>query len=141
MPMKTPLRWNLCLSLAIVTSTGIVFGQEQSSRESAGLVGPVRTIRNQMVSARRVDDRLVEEGRPQALDSVTFNAAGRYAAREVVDDYGFVVGTQRYRYFNGHVEERVLFEADGALKQRSVFRYDGTGNVIRRTSNDRLWGR
>src|SRR5262249_40870017 len=33
-------------------------------------------------------------------------------------------------YNEGRVEERVLFEADGSLKQRSVFRYDSAGNVI-----------
>ena len=35
-----------------------------------------------------------------------------------------------YRYADGRISERALYEADGSLKRTSSFKYDGHGNVI-----------
>jgi hypothetical protein len=63
-----------------------------------------------------------------------FDDKGRRATAPV----GPCLGAHRlqFRYANGVVEERVLYEEDGSVKRRSNYRYDDRGNVIQELRTD-----
>ncbi len=72
---------------------------------------------------------------PQKPDEVAFFVPG---GRPATAPVGPCLGAHRlvYRYVEGRVSQRELFEEDGSLKRRPSFKYDSHGNVIEETRTD-----
>ena len=72
---------------------------------------------------------------PQKPDEIAFFLPG---GRRATAPVGPCLGAHRlvYRYVDGHVSERELFEEDGSLKRRSSFKYDSHGNMTDETRID-----
>jgi hypothetical protein len=116
---------NVPQSLAITARDGSGY-VEQYTRGSSGRLEAIVYL----VEGREMGKTVFTyEGAAELATAVAFFDASGTAATAPV---GPCLGAHRleYRYANGTVEERVLYEVDGTLKRRSVYRYDGRGNVV-----------
>jgi len=116
----------LCAVLALTAS---VAGQELPTRQSEHLVGPVRTVAGETWDASRDGDRPGTEQRHKPIDTVTFDAAGRVTTRDIIDDYGFAVGREVYRYDGARLVESVLRDEKAAVLERRTYAYGARAGV------------
>jgi hypothetical protein len=114
---------------ALVVAAGAVgwqpaAGQTRADRQSEQLVGPVRVVTGTVSTARQDGSRLVDDGaKPQPIDTVRFDTAGRITTRDIIDTYGFDVGRETYRYEGARLAESILRDRKGAVLERRSYTY------------------
>jgi hypothetical protein len=112
----------LLVVCAVLGLTAPADGQDAPTRQSEQLVGPVRVVTGETWDARGGDRRSPSD-RGKPIDTVTFDAAGRVATRDIIDTYGFAVGRETNRYEGTRLIETVLRDPKGALLERRTYTY------------------
>jgi hypothetical protein len=85
------------------------------TRQSEQLVGPVRVV----MGTVSTDDR----AKPKRIDTVRFDTAGRITTRDIIDDYGFDIGRETYRYEGARLAESILRDRKGAVLEHRRYTY------------------
>ena len=125
-----------CLALLILTfacahpSTA----QTQTDRESAGVIGPVRTVRVETARVSDVSGQLVE-GERAVAQIFSFDMKGGLTERSVFNRGGSPDRKRRsYTYdAKGRESERAFLNADGVLTSKAVSTYDVKGRKVEMT--------
>jgi hypothetical protein len=89
--------------VAAASIAGIGSAQGGSDLEREGLVGRVSIVRAEYVHAIRAEGGYKQDGQPRPLGNVTYDEAGNYAVRDVIDDYGFPVRKETFAYTKGRL--------------------------------------
>jgi hypothetical protein len=71
------------------------------------------------------------------LNTVTYDEAGNYREREVIDDFGFPVGKETFEYINQRLTRAQLIDPNGALLERREFSYGAASQYQAVTIVDR----
>lgn len=128
----------ILLALAIAGSHSMpAAAQSQSDASRDGLVGPVRVVRAESVYAERTADGYKPTGSPRLLDTVTYDEAGNYREREVIDDYGFPVGKETFAYTGGRLTATRLVDPKGAVLVSRTYAYGGSSDYVAIAVTDR----
>jgi len=103
--------------------TGTVTPQKKTDVEAEGLSGSVHTVTTE--SSESISIGALEESRPnRKLGSLTFNSKGQLVERVIYDDYGFLVGTERYfRDVADHLIMTELYDPKRRRQEKRVFIY------------------
>ena len=117
--MRRPLLW-LVVAVSLDTAAGAQGGND---RERDELVGPVRVVRTEYVSAIPEGNGYKQDGKPTPLGTITYDRAGNYRQREVIDDYGFPVGNETFEYVKQRLTSAQLIDPKGALLERREYGY------------------
>jgi len=98
--------------------------QKQSDAEKEKLIGPVKSVRSQMMKFSSVE--ATEPGITKQMDVVVYDTKGNEIERTIYDDYGFLVGRQVQTYdVKRNSMESVLSDEKGSLMGRRVYVYAG----------------
>jgi YD repeat-containing protein len=129
--------YRTCLILLFAASLfNSANAQKKSDRETAGLLGAVKSVSSKQTSYSSVTAK--EEGQTKQQDTVTYDKAGNEIERIVYDDYGFLIGKET-RTFNAinNLLETILADPQGATMEKQVFSY--TNNKLTQivTSDDK----
>ncbi|MGH9425645.1 MAG: hypothetical protein ACRD2L_04975 [Terriglobia bacterium] len=120
--------------LIILTITfllsGTVTSQRKTDVESEGLKGGVHTVSAESSESIFLEGR-EEPGRSRKLDSLTFNPKAQLVERVIYDDYGFLVGTEKYSHdAAGHLITAELYDPEGRLQEKRMFIYRQNRNTL-----------
>jgi hypothetical protein len=107
----------------VVLAAVVCHAQETADRQSERLVGPVKIVTGERWTEDRSARRATAPGDRKPIDTVTFDAAGRVATRDIIDDYGFPVGRETSTYAGARLQTRVLRDPKGKLLERRTYRY------------------
>ena len=127
------------LPLAIATIAAFAAGaraQGGSDREREGLVGRVSAVRAEYVRVTSAGNGSTTDRPPTPMGTVTYDAAGNYAVREVFDDYGFPVGKETFAYAKGRLAGSRLVDPKGRVLERRAYAYGAGSSYERVTITD-----
>lgn len=141
------------LTICLLSSLSAA-AQPKTDRETAGLVGPVKSVRSKSVDYSGKET--AGEGiLKKAGDLVIYDQAGRETEREMVSDYGEAMGKVSqtfdaqglltgsiwtgpkgnviskdvYTYLNGKRVEQLKYDGAGVLVEKTVKSYDSAGRL------------
>ena len=125
------------LTLLVLTLAGAhpSIAQTETGRESAGLTGPVRTMRVERAQVRNVSGQLVEGERVLA-QSVSFDEKGNTTGQSVFNPDGSLNRKLGWGYTydaKGRESERTFLNAEGRVTSRAVSVYDEQGRKVEMT--------
>ena len=109
--------------------------QSKSGRESAGLVGPVRTVRVETALVSNVSGQLVE-GKRVLTHTTSFDEKGNTTGQDVFKPDGSPERKLAWGHAydaKGRETETTFLNAQGALTARAVYVYDGRGRKVEAT--------
>src|ERR1700741_3023843 len=86
----------IALAIALIFSSTI-HSQQKSDLQNEALQGSVHTVESESYSSM-IGDGTEGRGRTKQLDTLTFNRDGKLVQRLIYDDYGFLVGTEKYSH-------------------------------------------
>lgn len=121
-------------SLLLLVTPVFVAGQSKTDRETANLLGPVKSVRN----------KTIDLGRSSNGDFVIYSEAGNEITREMVSDFGEAIGKTSQTFgAQGLLTERVWTDPKGRIS-RDVYSYkdgkliqqltyNGTGALVEKT--------
>ena len=121
------LRIAFCFGVII---PALVSAQTARSRKDEQLRGPVRSM---VVERVRLSDKdKSSELNRRTVDIASYDEDRRLNERDVYDDYGFLVGRERYRYGpSGLLSESTLFDVvNKKISERRTFQYDSKGKTV-----------
>jgi antitoxin component YwqK of YwqJK toxin-antitoxin module len=153
------------LSLALILLTTVVTAQRvKTDRDSAGLIGPVKSVQSKSVDYQ--GDKIVGEGFMKIDgDKVTYDRDGREVDRKPVSDYGAdmgriskvfderglltestwvdpkgaVIKKNVLTYLaDGRLSQSLTYNGDGVLVVKTITSYDGQGRIDAETYYDPL---
>jgi hypothetical protein len=108
----------------VVLAAVVCHAQETADRQSERLVGPVKIVTGERWTEDRSARRATDPGDRKPIDTVTFDAAGRVATRDIIDDYGFPVGREeQYTRGAGGRLERTAYVQAGVERGHTDYRY------------------
>lgn len=119
----------LALSLLLPDA---VSSHRKTDLESEGLKGPVHTVTAESSESIYIDGREVK-GRDRKHDSLTFDSQGQLNERVIYDDYGFLVGKEKYSHdVEGRLITAELYDPKGRRQEKRVFTYrqDNLNEII-----------
>ena len=142
----------ILLALNLVLTAPASSQQQGTDLQAEGLQGPVHIVSGHSSESTSLDGHTAP-GPDKKLDSLTFNSGGRLVERVIYDDYGFLVGTEKYahdvtgnligselhdpkgvildkqvfKFQNGTLTESASFDGQGASGTREVLTYDQSG--------------
>lgn len=120
------MKRHLLALVSVASVTALVSAQGGSDREREGLVGRVSAVRSEYVRVIGAGRGAQPDGPPTPLGSVSYDAAGNYAVREVIDDYGFPVGKETFSYTRGRLTGSRLVDPKGRVLESRAYAY-GSG--------------
>ena len=83
----------------------------------------MKVVRSESVDAIRTEDGYRKDGRPRPLGTVTYDAAGNYRERVVVDDYGVPVGRETFEYVTQRLTRARVVDPKGTVMERREYAY------------------
>jgi hypothetical protein len=140
--MKPPFFGLVAAASIAAASIATTASAQGSNREREGLVGRVSIVRAEYVHATRAGDGFKEDGQRRQLGNVTYDEAGNYAVREVIDDYGFPVGKETFAYTKGRLTSAQLVDLKGGVMERREYAYGSSSQYESVTITDlsgRAW--
>jgi hypothetical protein len=97
--------------------------------ESESLKGPVHFVTSESSSSLTVGS-LTDKGPNKKLDSLTFDAQGLLIERVIYDDYGFLVGTEKYSHdAAGHMLTAELVDEKGHPQDKQTYTFGPQGRL------------
>ena len=110
-------------------------GRAYEERYKRGVGGRIEAIRYVSEKKDVGTTAFTYRSDPQKPDEIAFFMPG---GRRATAPVGPCLGAHRvvYRYVEGRVSEREIYEQDGKMKRKSSFKYDDHGNVTEETRID-----
>ncbi len=97
--------------------------QNQSDKDKAFLVGPVKTVRSSAVKSS--GEKPTGSGSKKEEDTVTYDRAGNEIERTMVSDYGFPIGKETQTYNSqGLLSETIYVDEKGILQDKTAYVYE-----------------
>src|SRR6185369_2776194 len=117
------------------------YSQTKTDLDREGLRGSVRSVRVQSIESITIDGHTSQD-KPRQMDSLNFDRSGRMVERIIYDDFGFLVGTEKYTHDaaglliaaeltdeKGKPQEKTIYAYFGG-KLRELQTYDGQGVLV-----------
>src|SRR5690349_20028878 len=108
-----------------------------SDRVRDGLMGPVRSVRTEVVKVSNASGKLVEDNKRVLLETAEYDVRGAKTQNQYFPVTGALTGRETYKYDEkGNISEMTLLNTDGSLLSKVVYQYefDSTGNWVTMTT-------